>query len=101
GQAYEQGLGWATALESLGVGAGEQVATLMEKGFDSIHAWMGCAWLRARIAHLNPAYRGRMLESVLATSQAKTLLISSSLLGQLDTIDLAATKIEQIVLLDG
>ncbi|HEY1970953.1 MAG TPA: AMP-binding protein [Pseudonocardia sp.] len=74
-QAHTEALRWATALDRLGVTAGQNVATMLPIGLVSVTAWVGIAWLRAREVPINTDYRGRMLAHILASSATETLIV--------------------------
>lgn len=99
-ETHRAALTWADALARCGIEAGDQVALMMPNRVESVLGWLGSAWLRARQVPINLAYRGRILEHVLTTSRARLLVIAQPLLGQLATIDLSATALERIVILD-
>lgn len=79
GEAHNSGRLWAGGLERLGVVRGATVALLLPNGFDIPVIWLGCGWLGARVAVINPAYRGRMLENAIATSGASVVITNCGL----------------------
>jgi len=93
-------LTWADAFARHGISAGEQIALMMPNRVESVFGWLGSAWLRARQVPINTAYRGRILEHVLTNSGARMLVIAAALLEQLAAVDLLATSLERIVILD-
>ncbi|MET0137639.1 MAG: AMP-binding protein, partial [Sphingobium sp.] len=97
---HVQALEWAWAFERVGVAAQDRVACMLPNGFDVPLAWLGCAWLKAQLAVINPAYRGRMLEDVLTTIGARIFVISRHYLDQLDGIDLTRTGIGMLIVVD-
>jgi carnitine-CoA ligase len=89
----------AAGLRELGVRQGEHVASFLPNSLDAAFVWMGLNYLGAVYVPLNPAYRGRMLEHTIATSDARLLIAHAGLVDRLRGVDLAALR--EIVQLHG
>jgi carnitine-CoA ligase len=89
----------ARALQDLGVQQGEHVFVWLPNGPDTIRVWFALNYIGAVYVPANTAYKGRLLEHVLANSGAKVAIVHAQLLDRLDSIDRAA--VETIVILGG
>src|SRR5262245_27089880 len=65
---------WAGVFASLGVTAGDRVATLVGNCVESVLCWLGIASLRAIEAPIHPAFSGYMLEHAINTIQAEVVV---------------------------
>ena len=74
GDAYEDSLRWASALERLGVKSGEPVVTVFANSFDGFRSWQGCAWLGAIESPINTNYKGDWLRHVVNNTETQVLL---------------------------
>jgi crotonobetaine/carnitine-CoA ligase len=97
---HAHGQAWASAFESLGIGAGDHVATLLPNTFDAHRALIGLGWLRAVEVPLNTAYVGRMLAYTLDHSDATCLLTTSEYLDRVEAIRQEAPKLLQVLVVD-
>ncbi|MEX1008760.1 MAG: AMP-binding protein [Acidimicrobiia bacterium] len=95
-----QSRAWASALEALGVSAGDHVATMLPNTFDSHRAVIGLGWLRAVEVPLNTAYVGRMLAYALDHADATTLVLTSEYSDQVAAIRNEVPKLERVVVVD-
>lgn len=104
---FEGGLTWtyaqaraiardtAEALSRLGVRRGDMVSVWLPNGPEAVRVWFGLNYLGAVFAPINTAYRGRLLEHVLANTGARLLIAHAGLTERLAQLDLA--RIEQII----
>lgn len=93
-------LRWAGMYRSVGLDAGQTVATMLPNSFDAYHAWLGAAWLRAIEVPINNMYRGRMLRYLLENSEARICLISERFVDRLAEVASELTWLETVVVLD-
>ncbi|MET0137178.1 MAG: AMP-binding protein [Sphingobium sp.] len=100
GAVHNTGLHWADGFGRLGVRRDAAIAILLPNGFDIPLAWLGAAWIGARIVTINPAFRGRMLEHVLAVSGAAVIVTTEELAERLTSIDVRATALTTGIFVD-
>ncbi len=72
--AYEDSLRWASAVERLGVKAGQPVVTVFANSFDGFRSWQGCAWLGAIESPINTNYKGDWLRHVVNNTEGEVIL---------------------------
>ncbi len=82
----------AVGLRGLGVQQGEHVLSWLPNGPDAIRVWFGLNMLGAVCVPINLAYRGRLLEHVVANSDARLIVVHAQLVGRLADIDRAALR---------
>lgn len=80
----------AAGLAAAGVRQGDHVATFLPNTPVAALAWYAINYLGAVYVPLNPAYRGRLLEHTVATSDARVVIAHTELAGRLSEIDRAA-----------
>lgn len=85
----------AARLRDLGVAKGDFVNVWMPNGADSLRVWLAINWLGAVYVPINLAYRGRLLEHVIANAGAKMMIAHGDLLPRLTEIELA--QLEDVV----
>ncbi|WP_293702331.1 AMP-binding protein [Sphingopyxis sp. UBA6734] len=83
----------AAGLRQLGVRQGEHVAVWLPNGPDALIAFYAINYLGAVFVPFNTAYRGGLLEHVLANSSARTLLVHPDLVPRLAEVDLAGLEL--------
>ena len=69
-QALAQTRRTAAALQRLGVKAGDHVNVCLPNDADAVRVWFAINWLGAVFVPVNLAYRGHMLEHVVADARA-------------------------------
>lgn len=89
----------AAGLHDLGVDYGSHVLCWLPNSKETILTWFGANYLGATFVPVNTAYRGRLLEHVIALSDAKVLVAHADLLTRLDDIDIAT--LSDIVVVGG
>ncbi|MBI5133037.1 MAG: AMP-binding protein [Rhodopseudomonas palustris] len=89
----------AAGLSALGVKQGDTVVVWLPNSLECLAAWFGINWLGAVYVPINTAYKGRLLEHVLANSDARLMIAHTDLMARLDGIDLA--KVSHIVEIGG
>jgi crotonobetaine/carnitine-CoA ligase len=82
----------ASGLQTLGVKKGGHVAVWLPDGRDALISFFAVNYLGAVFVPFNTAYRGSILEHVLANSDASLLIAHGGLLDRLDGIDTAAIR---------
>ena len=80
----------AAGLQALGVAQGDHVAVWLPNGRDALIVFFAINYLGAVFVPFNTAYRGAILEHVLANSDAQLLIAHAGLLDRLHGIDCAA-----------
>jgi crotonobetaine/carnitine-CoA ligase len=79
----------AAGLARLGVKQGDTVVVWLPNSLECLASWFGVNWLGAIYVPINTAYKGRLLEHVLANSNATVMIAHTDLMSRLDGIDLA------------
>ena len=82
----------AAGLAALGVRQGDLVHVWMASGPDAVRVWFAINWLGAVYVPLNLAYKGRLLEHVIAKAQAKLIVADADLAPRLADINRSALK---------
>lgn len=82
----------AGGLRQLGVGRGDHVNVWLPNGAEMLAVWFALNWLGAVFVPINPAYRGKLLEHVIATARARLMLAGADLVPQLAAIDRAQLR---------
>ena len=88
GQVCDRAQRVAGALQYLGVGPGDRVATMLESSIEYVSAWFGIVWAGAVDVPVNTEYKGMFLEHVLRDSEANVLVIDGRWLDRLAGLDL-------------
>jgi len=91
---------FAGTLAAAGIKPGDRVALMCANRLEFIESFLGCAWLGAVAVPLNTASRGPQLGHFLQNSGARLLIIEAELLDALSHVDLGATALERIWLID-
>ena len=82
----------AAGLQKLGVARGDHVAVWLPNGREALITFYAINYLGAVFVPFNTAYRGSLLEHVLANSDARVLVAHGGLLDRLVGIDTAAVE---------
>jgi carnitine-CoA ligase len=88
----------AGGLARLGVTKGSHVAILMENCPEFIYAWFGLALLGAVEAPFNPFHKGSILEYLINYSDAEVLIISSSFVDEIKTIEDRIAGVKKVII---
>ncbi|WP_447756125.1 AMP-binding protein [Sphingopyxis fribergensis] len=83
----------AAGLRDLGIRQGEHVAVWLPNGPDALVAFYAINYLGAVFVPFNTAYRGGLLEHVLANASARVLLIHPDLVPRLAEVDPAGLEL--------
>ena len=89
----------AAALQALGIRQGDHVLSWLPNGRDALRVWFGLNYIGAVYVPINLAYRGRLLEHVIANSDARLMVAHGDLVGRLADIDCAL--LERVVVVGG
>jgi len=86
----------AAGLARLGVRQGDTVVVWLPNSLDCLAVWYGINWLGAIYVPVNTAYKGRLLEHVLANANAAVMVAHTDLMPRLAGVELAgiATIVE-------
>jgi crotonobetaine/carnitine-CoA ligase len=76
---------WVSALQSLCVGHGDRVLVMLPTSIEALEIWGALAAIGAIEVPVHTAYRGALLQRVLANAEPKVLVVASELLPQLQT----------------
>jgi carnitine-CoA ligase len=80
----------ALGLQKIGVRQGDIVLSWLPTGRECLKVWFAINYLGAVYAPINLAYRGRILEHVVANTQARLIVVHCELAGRLAEIDRGA-----------
>jgi len=94
-------LRWAAALRSLGIGAGDHVATMIPHGIPVTEAWMGLGWLCAVEVPLNAALVGKMLHYALDLADVTSIVIGEEYLQRLCAVASDLPLLHTVVVVGG
>jgi len=83
----------AAGLRSIGVAQGDHVALWLPNGGDALIAFFAINYLGAVFVPFNTAYRGNLLEHVVANSDARLIIVHPDLVGRLSEIDRAMIEV--------
>ena len=89
----------AAGLQDLGIDYGSHVLCWLPNSKETILTWFGANYLGATFVPVNTAYRGNLLEHVIALSDANVLVAHADLLPRLNDIDVAS--LSDIVVIGG
>lgn len=89
----------AAGLHALGVKQDDRVVVWLPNGLDCLRVWFAINWLGATYVPVNTAYRGRLLEHVLANADAELIVAHAGLAGLLSEVDTGSLK--KLVVLAG
>jgi crotonobetaine/carnitine-CoA ligase len=81
-----------------GVKKGHHVAVLMENCPEFIYTWFGLALLGAVEAPFNPFHKGSLLEYLINFSDAEILVISSSFIEEIRSVEDRISKVKKIII---
>jgi carnitine-CoA ligase len=90
---------WAARLQSIGVGAGDPVVTMVENDSEAYAIWLGVGWLTAIEVPINTAYRGGILHYVINNSEARTMVIAAQFVERLTEIAAGLEHLTTVIVL--
>ncbi len=91
---------WAGAFGSLGIAAGDHVATMLPNTFDAHLTMLALAWLRVVEVPLNVAFTGRMLAYALDHADVTTLVVAPEYRDAVAAVGADAPRLSRVVVLD-
>ncbi|MDD5399544.1 MAG: AMP-binding protein, partial [Dehalococcoidia bacterium] len=94
GQVLDQSRRAAQGFAGLGVRKGSHVAVLMENCPEFIFTWFGLALLGAVESPFNPFHKGNILEYLINYSDAEILVISSSFIDEIRSVQDRIKKVK-------
>ncbi len=97
---HERSLVWANAFSRLGIGAKENVASLVPANIEAYPLWIGLAWLRAVEVPLNTMYRGQMLSYIVDNCDAETMVVGADFVERVAEIAPQLPKLKTVVVPD-
>lgn len=95
GDLYHLTRGRAAALQALGVKAGDRVLVWLPNGAPILLTWCAINYIGATYVPINTAYRGQLLEHVVANSAARLMIAHPGLIDRLQDVSLA--QLETVV----
>jgi crotonobetaine/carnitine-CoA ligase len=97
-QVLEQSRRVAHGFAAMGVKKGDHVAILMENCPEFIFTWFGLSLLGAIEAPFNPFHKGNILEYLINYSDAEILVISSSFIDEIRSVEDRIKKVKTIII---
>jgi crotonobetaine/carnitine-CoA ligase len=94
GELHREVVRSANAFRALGVAQDDFVLSWLPNGIDALLVWFALNYLGAVYVPINIAYRGRLLEQVVANSGARLMVAHAGLLPRLGDVDTA--KVAQV-----
>ncbi|MEA2209925.1 MAG: carnitine-CoA ligase [Solirubrobacteraceae bacterium] len=79
-ECHREALRWAAAFERLEVSAADPVVVMLPNTLDACAVWLALGWIRAYDIPMNTAYRGRILASLVAHTEARVAVVASEFL---------------------
>ncbi|MFI6310048.1 AMP-binding protein [Nocardia fusca] len=92
---------WRRALAGLGVAAGDTVLTFVASSVASVELWCGVAYAGAIEASANPAYRGALLDHIVADTRARVAVVDHRYFAAVREALVNAPSIERVVVIGG
>lgn len=85
----------ANALRTLGLNQGGSIVSWLPNGIDAIIVWFAANYLGAVYVPINIAYKGALLEHVIANSDARIIVAHAGLVSRLG--DIGTTQLEVVI----
>lgn len=76
----------AAGLQSIGLKTGDTLLMALPNGPDGMRVWFGANYIGATVVHINPAYRGGVLENVLENSGARIFVLRPDMVAHLEQV---------------
>ncbi|HYD10551.1 MAG TPA: AMP-binding protein [Acidimicrobiales bacterium] len=99
GEFHAESLVWAAAYRSLGLGAGDNVVTMVRPSVEAYASWLGLCWLKAVDVGCNTDYQGSMLAYLLTQSRSRVALVDGQYLSRLVAIADEIPGLETVVVI--
>lgn len=100
-EVHANGRAWQQALTGLGLSPGETVLTFVASSVVSVELWCGIAFAGAIEASANPAYRGALLDHIIADTRARIAVVDDRYLAGLRAGLIQAPNIEYVLVVGG
>ena len=89
----------ALGLQQLGVGSSDRVLSWQENGPEAVKLWFALNYIGAVYVPINTAYRGRLLEHVVANSGASLMVANAKFADRL--ADIGTANLKDVVVTEG
>jgi crotonobetaine/carnitine-CoA ligase len=99
GEFQAEALTWAAAYRSLGLGAGDNVVTMVRPSVAAYASWIGMTWLGVVDAPCNTDYQGQMLSYLLNHSHARVAVVDAQYVPRLAAVAADVASLETVVVL--
>jgi crotonobetaine/carnitine-CoA ligase len=99
GDFHTESLVWASAYRSLGLGAGDNVVTLVRPSAAAYASWLGMCWLKVVDVGCNTDYQGSMLAYLLSQSRSRVALVDPQYVSRVVAIAADVPQLEAVVVL--
>ncbi|HEX4466707.1 MAG TPA: AMP-binding protein, partial [Solirubrobacteraceae bacterium] len=76
-ECHREALRWGAALERFGVSAADPVVVMLPNTLEACAVWLGLGWIKAYDIPMNVVYRGRILASLVAHTEARVAVVAS------------------------
>lgn len=76
----------AAGLQAIGLKTGDTLLMALPNGPDGMRMWFGANYIGAIVVHINPAYRGGLLENVIENSGARFFVLLPDLIQHLENV---------------
>jgi crotonobetaine/carnitine-CoA ligase len=90
-------LEWASVFQRLGVGVSDPVAIMLPNTLDACAIWLGLGWIKAFDVPLNTAYRGRILASLVAHTEARVAVVAGEFVELLVEVQDELPDLEHVI----
>jgi crotonobetaine/carnitine-CoA ligase len=101
GDFHTESLVWAAAYRSLGLGAGDNVVTMIRPSAAAYASWVGMTWLKVVDVGCNTDYQGSMLTYLVNQSRSRVALVDPQYLPRLVEIAADVPGLETVIVLGG
>ena len=99
GEFHAESLVWASAYRSLGLGAGDNVVTMVKPSVTAYASWLGMCWLKVVDVGCNTDYQGQMLAYLLNQSRSRVAVVDAQLLPRILAVAADVPGLEAVVVL--
>src|SRR4051812_6385730 len=101
GEFHDESLRWAAAYRSLGLGAGDNVVTMVRPSVTAYASWLGMCWLKVVDVGCNTDYQGSMLAYLLNQSRSRVAVVDVQYLPRVLAVAADVPGLEAVVVLGG
>jgi crotonobetaine/carnitine-CoA ligase len=96
---HREALRWAAAFERLEIAAADPVVVMLPNTLDACAIWLGLGWIKAYDIPLNTAYRGRILASLVAHTEARVAVVASEFVELFLEVQDEMPKLERMIVI--